>query len=68
MDHYLMLAKWSTNFCPIEDKIVLKLVWVQFPNLLLKLFDEEVLMIMGNTVGKAIRVYATTMSAKRGGS
>lgn len=66
LGHYLTVMKWRPNFRPFMETINSTLVWVQFLGLPLKLFDEEVLYALGNTVGKAIKIDNTTLQADRG--
>lgn len=68
MGHYLTVAKWRPNFCPTKSKIFSTLVCVRFLGLPIELFDEEVFMILGNSVSRAIKVDATTVSVRRDGS
>lgn len=42
------------------------MVWVRFPELPLELLNEEVLYAMGNTLGRTVKVDATTLAAARG--
>lgn len=66
MGNYLTITKWRPNFSLIDNVIARTLVWVRFPGLLLEMFEEQTLMWMGNSVGKAIKVDICTSSAVRG--
>lgn len=63
MRHYLIVAKWRSNFKPSIETISSTLVWVYFPELPIKLFHEEVLSYMGDAIGKTIKVDNTTAAA-----
>lgn len=61
LGHYLTVTKWRPNFRPSMESVDSTLVWVRFPGLPLEFFDEEVLYALGNAVGKAIKIDATTL-------
>lgn len=41
-------------------------VWIRFPGLPIEYYDEKLLMAMGNTIGKALKVDSNTSYAARG--
>lgn len=51
---------------PGHLKISSTLVWIRFPDLPLELYDEEILLKMGNSIGHVVKVGATTLAASRG--
>lgn len=42
------------------------MVWVRLPELVIEFFNKELLLRIGNHIGKAIQVDLTTMSQMRG--
>lgn len=56
----------ETFFYTESDIVVKTLTWVCIPNLPLEVFEEEVLLEMGNLLEKAIKVDTTTMKVERG--
>lgn len=61
-----MVARWRPNFRPSSDTITTTMVWVRFPEILIELFNEQVLLQIGNKLGKAIRIDKTTLTVTRG--
>lgn len=66
MGHYITICKWRPNLMPTDEDITTTIVWVRVPLLPIEMFTEEQLMMMGNTVGKAIKVDTTSTVAARG--
>lgn len=66
LGHYLTVTKWRPNFRLSMESIQSTLVWIRFPKLPLELFDEEVLSALGNALGKAVKIDATTLQISRG--
>lgn len=66
MGHYLTVTKWKPKFSPSIGTVHSTMVWVRFPELLVELFDEEILYAMGNAIGKTIKIDNTTLTARRG--
>lgn len=66
MGHYLTVTKWRPNFRPSMKKVSTTAIWICFPELPIELFDEEILHSMGDTIGKTVKVDATTVDASRG--
>ncbi|XP_065853574.1 uncharacterized protein [Euphorbia lathyris] len=64
--HYLTVRTWSPTFVPSEATVVSTLVWARFPKLPLQYYDEDCLMLIGNSFGKAIRVDRNTAGKARG--
>lgn len=62
LGYYNTVAKWKPNFHPSKDKVTSTLVWVRFPEIPIEFFHESFMMNMGNFVGWAVKVDATTLS------
>ncbi|KAI5673827.1 hypothetical protein M9H77_14191 [Catharanthus roseus] len=66
MGHYLTVMKWRSNFRPSKDQIYSTLGLVMFPELSMELFREDLLLRMGNLIGKVVWVDQTTLATARG--
>ncbi|KAI5667540.1 hypothetical protein M9H77_17393 [Catharanthus roseus] len=66
MGHHLTVSRWRPNFRPSVDVFTSRLAWIRLPEILVELFQEELLMQMGNKVGKAVLINQTTLSVTRG--
>ena len=64
--HYLTVQPWEPNFNPDCGSIEKAAVWVRLPKLPLEYYDEEALTIIGNRIGKTIRVDLSTSNQLRG--
>lgn len=51
---------WKPNFFPSIASVSSTLVWVQFPKMPIEFFNKELLMYLGNLVGKATKVDQAT--------
>lgn len=61
--HYLTVSKWRPNFCPPQETSFFTTVWVRFPDFPSELFDENLLIKLGNVVGKTVKVDHKTSTA-----
>lgn len=66
LGHYQTVSKWKPNFHPSTTNVNSTLVWVCFPNLPMELFDEEILFVMEEAVGRTVKVDATLLVGSRG--
>lgn len=66
MGNYLTITKWRLNFSLLEHVLARTLVWVCFTSLSLEMFEEKILMWVGNSVGKAVKVDICTNDMVRG--
>ena len=62
-DHYLIVRPWDPEFDPKQDIITItKLaIWIRLLGLNLKYYDQKFLTLLGNKVGKTLKVDDTTM-------
>ncbi|XP_028768571.1 uncharacterized protein LOC114726174 [Neltuma alba] len=61
------MRKWKPNFDLKSAAIEEVLVWIRFPDLPLEYYDEEILEVMGNEVGRTVKVDMSTSLHARGG-
>lgn len=66
MGHNLTVTTWRPNFCPAAATISSILVWVRFPEMPIEFFNKELLLRMGNQIGKATKVDEATTSVTHG--
>ncbi|XP_026396222.1 uncharacterized protein LOC113290847 [Papaver somniferum] len=60
------LRAWEPNFNPENQKITSAFVWVMFPGLSIEYWKEDIILKMGNKVGRDIRVDETTLKRESG--
>ncbi|GLU10757.1 hypothetical protein SLE2022_275420 [Rubroshorea leprosula] len=65
-DHYLAVQPWQPNFRPSCAKAPKTAIWVHFPELPTEYYEEPILRLLGNQVGRTISVDETTLLATRG--
>ncbi|GKV02570.1 hypothetical protein SLEP1_g14996 [Rubroshorea leprosula] len=65
-DHYLAVQPWPPNFCPSCAKAPKTAIWVHFPELSTEYYEEPILHLLGNQVGRIILVDETTLLATCG--
>lgn len=65
-DHYLAVTPWSRDFLSPEARVYKTLVWIRFPGLSLAYYDEDLLNILGSTVGEPIKIDLNTKDCLRG--
>ncbi|KAI4347405.1 hypothetical protein L6164_008220 [Bauhinia variegata] len=56
---------WSPNFV-CKNPTQASIVWVRLPNLLIKYFDHQVLIKVGNSLGKLLKVDTYSVNGDRG--
>ncbi|GKV16725.1 hypothetical protein SLEP1_g27324 [Rubroshorea leprosula] len=64
--HYLAVQPWQPNFRPSHAKAPKTAIWVHFPELPTEYYQEPILRLLGNKVGRTIFVDETTLLATRG--
>ncbi|KAL9450871.1 hypothetical protein AB3S75_012583 [Citrus x aurantiifolia] len=64
--HYLTVQKWSPTFDCLSDKIETIVAWIRLPGMPLHYYHKRVLRILGEVVGRVIRIAYNTLAAKRG--
>ncbi|XP_026428911.1 uncharacterized protein LOC113324841 [Papaver somniferum] len=62
----LKLRFWEPNFNPAAQKTITAFVWINFPGLGIKYWKEKILMSLGDTFGRAIKVDETTLKKEVG--
>ncbi|MCI17709.1 hypothetical protein A2U01_0038859 [Trifolium medium] len=60
------IEEWSPNFQPASDTIEEVAVWVRISGLPIEYYDAKVLRLIGNRVGKTVKVDKTTLMQERG--
>lgn len=55
LGHYLMVVKWRPNFRSSRQMITSTLIWLQFCEVPLEMFDEESLSDMGDLMEKRLK-------------
>ncbi|KAL8141548.1 hypothetical protein V2J09_014580 [Rumex salicifolius] len=65
-DNYLTIRKWIPRFNVLEDKISSLVVWIIIPWLYIEYFNQRFLHLIGNRIGKVLRVDKITCDAERG--
>ncbi|GKV52270.1 hypothetical protein SLEP1_g58858, partial [Rubroshorea leprosula] len=65
-DHYQAVQPWQPNFRPSYAKAPKTAIWVHFPELPTEYYEEPILRLLGNKVGRTIYVDKTTLLAVRG--
>ncbi|XP_058742315.1 uncharacterized protein LOC131614777 [Vicia villosa] len=65
-DHYLTVKEWTPDFHPENDSIVNVAVWIRISGLPVEYYDPKVLQVIGNLVGRTVKVDKNTMQSVRG--
>ncbi|CAN1181079.1 hypothetical protein LINPERHAP2_LOCUS35156 [Linum perenne] len=65
-DHYIVAEEWRPNFEPGYSVVNKIRAWVRLPSLPVEYFDPDILTMIGDKIGKTIRLDNTTMSGTRG--
>ena len=66
-DHYLVVQRWQPNFDPLDENYHRKIAaWIRIPVLPLEFFNAESLHMIGNLVGKTLKVDSRTYLTERG--
>ncbi|XP_028770189.1 uncharacterized protein LOC114727667 [Neltuma alba] len=67
-DHYLIVQRWRPNFNPWKVDVQRKIAaWVRIPDLPMEFYNVESLGIIGNMIGKTIKVDRSTSIYDKGG-
>ncbi|CAN1144835.1 hypothetical protein LINPERHAP2_LOCUS14333 [Linum perenne] len=65
-DHYVVSEEWRPNFEPGFSQVNSVRVWVRLPGIPLENYDAAILKIIGDRIGKTVRVDGTTLFGNRG--
>ncbi|CAN1162625.1 hypothetical protein LINPERHAP2_LOCUS24598 [Linum perenne] len=65
-DHYVLSEEWRPNFEPGVSQVNSVRVWIRLPGIPLENFDMGILKLIGDRIGKTIRVDSTTLFGSRG--
>ncbi|XP_058746366.1 uncharacterized protein LOC131619270 [Vicia villosa] len=65
-DHYLTVKEWTPDFHPENDSIVNVAVWIRISGLSVEYYDPKVLHVIGNLVGRTVKVDKNTLQSERG--
>ncbi|CAN1191384.1 hypothetical protein LINPERHAP2_LOCUS41027 [Linum perenne] len=65
-DHYVVSEEWRPNFEPGLSQVNSIRVWVRLPGIPLENYDAAILRIIGDKIGKTVRVDGTTLFGNRG--
>ncbi|CAN1163528.1 hypothetical protein LINPERHAP2_LOCUS25075 [Linum perenne] len=65
-DHYVVSEEWRPNFEPGYSQVSTIRAWIRLPGIPLENFDVGILKLIGNRIGKTIRVDGTTLFGSRG--
>lgn len=66
MDHYVTVRKWQQDFKPDETEEDTTAIWVQFPNLPIEYYNENVLNHISKVLGVPLKIIINTAMAARG--
>lgn len=65
-DHYLTVKDWSSDFYLESVSIENIVVWIRISGLPIEYYDSKVLHLIGNRVGRAVKVDKNTLQEDRG--
>ncbi|CAN1142820.1 hypothetical protein LINPERPRIM_LOCUS26198 [Linum perenne] len=65
-DHYIVIQDWRPYFQPEDSPISTLRVWVRLLGIPLEYYDAAILTIIGNRIGKTVRLDGTTLEGSRG--
>ncbi|XP_028799741.1 uncharacterized protein LOC114755036 [Neltuma alba] len=65
-NHELTVREWRANFNPMTEVLEDILVWVRLSDLPFECYEEEVLQVIGDQIGKTVKVDNTTSFQSRG--
>jgi hypothetical protein len=65
-DHYLTVKERSPNFHSASDTIENVAVWVRISILPIEYYDAKVLKIIGDRIGKTVKMDKNTLKQERG--
>ncbi|CAN1145596.1 hypothetical protein LINPERHAP2_LOCUS14763 [Linum perenne] len=65
-DHYVVIQEWRPYFRPEETFLSTLRVWVRLPCIPFEYFDRKILQLIGDRIGKTVRIDHTTLEGSRG--
>ncbi|CAN1134747.1 hypothetical protein LINPERHAP2_LOCUS8458 [Linum perenne] len=65
-DHYVVIQEWRPHFRPEETILSTLRVWVRLPGIPFEYFDRTILKIIGDRIGRTVRIDHTTLEGSRG--
>ncbi|CAN1120288.1 hypothetical protein LINPERHAP2_LOCUS120 [Linum perenne] len=65
-DHYVVIQEWRPYFHPEETFLSTLRVWVRLPGIPFEYFDRKILQLIGDRIGKTVRIDHTTLEGSRG--
>ncbi|CAN1125950.1 hypothetical protein LINPERHAP2_LOCUS3150 [Linum perenne] len=65
-DHYVVIQEWRPHFRPEETILSTLRVWVRLPGIPFEYFDRTILQIIGDRIGRTVRIDHTTLEGSRG--
>ncbi|CAN1139919.1 hypothetical protein LINPERHAP1_LOCUS15163 [Linum perenne] len=65
-DHYVVIQEWRSYFQPEDSPITTLRVWVRLPGFPLEYYDASILRIIGDRIGKTVRLDHTTLEGSQG--
>ncbi|CAN1177378.1 hypothetical protein LINPERHAP2_LOCUS33069 [Linum perenne] len=65
-DHYVVIQEWRPYFRPEETFLSTLRVWVRLLGLPFEYFDSSILKIIGDRIGRTVRIDHTTLEGSRG--
>ncbi|CAN1177930.1 hypothetical protein LINPERHAP2_LOCUS33385 [Linum perenne] len=65
-DHYVVIQEWRPYFQPEETFLSTLRVWVRLPGIPFEYFDSAILKLIGDRIGKTVRIDHTTLEGSRG--
>ncbi|CAN1131001.1 hypothetical protein LINPERHAP2_LOCUS6156 [Linum perenne] len=65
-DHYVVIQEWRPYFQPEETFLSTLRVWVRLPGIPFEYFDNTILKLIGDRIGKTVRIDHTTLEGTRG--
>ncbi|CAN1156360.1 hypothetical protein LINPERHAP2_LOCUS20905 [Linum perenne] len=65
-EHYVVIQDWRPYFQPEDSPISTLRVWVRLPGVPLEYYDAAILTIIGNRIGKTVRLDETTLEGSGG--
>ncbi|CAN1126133.1 hypothetical protein LINPERHAP2_LOCUS3249 [Linum perenne] len=65
-DHYVVIQEWHPHFRPEETLLSTLRVWVRLPGIPFEYFDRAILQLIGDKIGRTVRIDHTTLEGSRG--
>ena len=66
MGHYLIIQPWTPHFDSFKGEYDSVIAWIQLPGMALHYYHKLILWMIGQTVGKVVRINYNMESATRG--